>query len=181
MTDRSRRPPAAPGDPPDTYVFGDPIPVPDATEKSSETAWGLFSELSATQDLRYADTVPLTVAGAAVPPRPGAKPVKLLADLLPQRIAPDAVLSLARQTNRVCPQPAHWQQLHDLLAACRAGPSTDAPMTPITGTAWRETPELAKRMCLRSQIEWASSHGCLAQAHAFLKQLREEDWHHISR
>jgi hypothetical protein len=180
MTNRSRRPPAA-GDPPDTYVFGDPIPVPDATEKSSETAWGLFSELSATQDLRYADTVPLTVPGAAVPPRPGAKPVKLLAGLLPQRITAEAVLLLARQNNRVCPQPAPWHELHGLLLACRPAPSSDAPMVPLTGTAWSETPELAKRMCLRSQIDWASSHGCLAQAHAFLQQLREEDWYHGSR
>jgi hypothetical protein len=181
MTDRSRRPPAAGGDPPDTYVFGDPIPVADATEKSSETAWGLFSELSATQDLGYADTVPVTAPGAAVPPLPGAMPVKLLAGLLPRRITAEAVLSLARQNNRICPQPAPWQALHDLLAVCRPSPATDAPVAPLTGAAWHEAPELTKRMCLRSQIEWASRHGCLEQAHAFLKELREEDWHHVGR
>jgi hypothetical protein len=29
-------------------------------------------------------------------------------------------------------------------------------------------------------IEWAASHGCLPAVAAFLKQLEEQDWHHLT-
>lgn len=162
------------------YVRGDPIPLPDASETNTETTWALFSELSATENMRYADTVPLTAPGAGVPdlPRPGGARVKLLASLVGRPVSTETVMQLARQNQRVCPQPAPWQQLYELLLARRREPDAPGPMPVLDAAAWRATPELAKRMCLRSQVEWAAAQGCLGAMHAFLNGLREEDWHH---
>lgn len=163
----------------DPYVRADPIPVPDATETSTETGWALFSELSATENLRYADTVPLTAPGAAAPPlpRPGAARVKLLAGL-GKPITIDSVLQLARQNARICPQPAKWQELYELLLAKRPSAQAPEPMPALTGAAWAATSELAKKMCLREQAAWAAAHGCLDELHAFMQALHEQDWHH---
>lgn len=43
------------------YFPGDPIPVPEATEATSDSAWALFSDDATTQALDFADTVPLTL------------------------------------------------------------------------------------------------------------------------
>lgn len=163
----------------DPYLHADPIPVPDATESSTETGWALFSELSETENMRYADTVPLTAPGAAVPPlrRPGAPPVKLLAGLA-KPVTIDAVLEMARQNQRVCPQQGKWHELHELLLARRRSPNAPEPMPPLSGPAWDATSELAKKMCLREQAAWAAANGCLDDLHAFMKALREEDWYH---
>ncbi|MEO8655263.1 MAG: hypothetical protein ABI409_14140, partial [Ramlibacter sp.] len=64
----------------ETYIFGDPIPVAEATEKNSDTTWALWAELVATEKAGFADTVPMTAPGVPTglpaPPemRPKARP-----------------------------------------------------------------------------------------------------------
>lgn len=177
-------PPKRPGPPRhdahEPWLPGDPIPAPDATERSTDTSWALFSELRATDDMRYADTVPLTQAGiAAAPlPRPGGARLKLLPRVLGTAATVDAVLMLSRQNGRVCPMPLKWQEMFELLQARRAAPPAPGPMPVLDPAAWVRTSDLAKRMCLRDHLEWAATHGCLDEVQRFLKGLREEEWHH---
>ena len=61
----------------ETYIFGDPIPVAEATEKNSDTTWALWADLVATEKVGFADTVPMTAPGAvptALPPPPEMRP-----------------------------------------------------------------------------------------------------------
>jgi hypothetical protein len=60
-----------------TYIFGDPIPVAEATEKNSDTTWALWADLVATEEVGFADTVPMTAPGAvptALPAPPQTRP-----------------------------------------------------------------------------------------------------------
>lgn len=41
----------------DRYMQGDPIPVPEATEANSASAWALFSDTLPPQDTDFLDTV----------------------------------------------------------------------------------------------------------------------------
>jgi hypothetical protein len=40
-------------------------------------------------------------------------------------------------------------------------------------------PALAKMLRLQEHIEWAEKHGALKEIDEFLRNLREEDWHHV--
>lgn len=40
-------------------------------------------------------------------------------------------------------------------------------------------PRLAKMLRLREHIEWAASHGSLAEVHAILHGLPADQWHHV--
>jgi hypothetical protein len=53
------------------------------------------------------------------------------------------------------------------------------PPPPLVGAAWAATPPLSKRMCLRDQVEWADAHGCLDAIYALLKDVPEDQWHHM--
>lgn len=61
----------------------------------------------------------------------------------------------------------------------RRGAGWDSPLPLILG-AWNYTSNLEKMLRLREHIEWAESHGCLPSVAAFLRQLEESDWHHLS-
>ena len=55
--------PAVPKSPtaPERYMPGDPIPVPDAVEASSESAWALFNDGQPASDTDFLDTVPASI------------------------------------------------------------------------------------------------------------------------
>jgi hypothetical protein len=162
-----------------------------ARETDSDSAWAQFEKLNepapatnfgATQpasmpmplpegDPRYAPTVPAALTKDTVPadlPRSSVQHVTL-----------SEALTEARRNNRVCPQPAAWQRLYEMLPGKKQVGRGWQPAPPMTGTAWKETRSLAKRMCLRDHIEWADKKGCLDQVHAYLKSLPDSDWHYM--
>jgi hypothetical protein len=154
------------------YLPGDRIPSPDAMERNSDSAWAMFNELSAGQEARYAATEPAGLMHQT----PAAAPV---AASKPQ-ITVDAVMLEARRNNRVCPLPLQWKALYELLPVRTGGDGRREPTPPIaTVAAWRATPPLSKRMCLREQVEWAASHGCLEAVASFIFGMQEDEWHHM--
>jgi hypothetical protein len=164
----------------ETYFPGDPIPVAEATEKDSDTTWALWADLVANENIGFADTVP-TTAPQAVPvaqpaahvTRPKAKPVSHAGTTL------DEVLLEARRNNRICPQPAKWEQLYQMLAVKPQQGSGRKLNPPPVGTAWLETPPLAKRMFFRDHVEWAAAHECVGDVFSFLRRLPEQHWYHM--
>ena len=183
MASRKRSgPPSELGQP---YAPGDRIPTPDAVEKDTDSAWAMWSDVQASHEAKFADTTPESrpmklgngpdqryavtqpsplVGGAAPREAPAAK-----------KITADDVMVEARRNNRVCPKPERWQQLFEMLP----DKLPKQPSAPLTGAAWTSTPSLSKRMSLREHIEWAETHGVLDQVFAFLKQLPENEWHHM--
>ena len=164
----------------ETYIFGDPIPVAEATEKNSDTTWALWADLVATENVGFADTVPMTAPGAVptglpAPPemRPEVRPTSRAKGTL------EDVLLEARRNNRVCPQPAKWQQLYQMLTVKSQEDSGRQLNPPPVGTAWLETPPLTKRMFFRDHVEWAAAHECIEDVFAFLKRLPEPHWYHM--
>ena len=186
-------PPRKPAKKPDELYPSDLIPLAEARETDSDSAWAAFSELTEKQNATFADTAPASepmalpqVQGdpryAPTQPSPLAanKPPQAAGRSMPSKaVTSDDVMVEARRNNRLCPQPVQWQQLYDMLPEKIDGPRGRQPAPPVGGGAWAVTPSLAKRMCLRDHIEWAESHGCLPAVHAFLKGLPEDQWHHM--
>ena len=180
--------------PPDPLYPSDLIPLPDVREESSDSAWATWSALSAKQNANFADTAPAsipmpllpkgdrryatTVPSALSSDRPAAEAARRAP--VGKRVMVSEVMVEVRRNNRLCPQPTAWQRLYELLPDKKQGPQGWQPQPPVSGAAWSATPALAKRMCLRDHIEWADSHGCLAEVLSFLKELPEEQWHHMA-
>lgn len=57
MNTKPQEPARKPALEPDRYVPGDPIPVPEATEANSESAWALFSDAPPHPETDFLDTV----------------------------------------------------------------------------------------------------------------------------
>ncbi len=91
----------------------------------------------------------------------------------------DEVLAEAQRNNRVCPQPQKWNDLYELLPNKRRKGNGWEPPLPIILAAWWDAPAITKMLRLREHIEWAYEQGCLDTVHAFLVNLKEEEWHHI--
>lgn len=168
--------------PHDPYVRGDPIPTPDAEERNSDSIWDLWHRTHRAHEAGYAETAPAGVPGTTDPS--GFAPTQPIgvgrAPLPPPTRAPKALtlqdaMVEARRNNRVCPKPQRWKELYEMLPQRTAS----QPTPPLLGTAWNVTPPLSKRMCLREQLAWAEAKGTLPDVLAFLKQLPEEEWHHM--
>lgn len=166
------------------YVPGDPIPSADATELNTDTTWALWSDLAASENRGFADTVlPTTTMRYSAEERSYAATVP--AALQAQRpgagargkrvLTVDQAMVEARKNNRVCPLPARWSQLYDMLP----DKTRSEPSAPLINDAWKGTPSIPKRMCFREHIEWAAGHGCLDTVFAFMKGLPEEEWLHM--
>lgn len=168
------------------YQSGDPIPSADSVEKDTDTSWALWSGLAASENRGFADTAPptepmkfsaeersyaATVPAAlqpAAPKTPGRRELSIV-----------EVMVEARLNNRVCPQPARWQQLYDMLPEKKHSSAGWEPPPPLIDAAWQGTPSIPKRMCFREHLEWAATHGCLQQVFTFMKSLPETEWHHM--
>ena len=163
----------------ETYFPGDPIPVAHASERNTDTVWALWSDLVA-RDNTFQDTVPMNGRDFAPPPLPAS--ATLRSKVQPASHASstlEACLTEARKNNRVCPQPAKWQQLYQMLRSKALQAPDVEPTPPILVPAWLETPPLTKRMCFREHVEWAAAHGCIEDVYAFLKRLPEQHWYHM--
>lgn len=124
-------------------------------------------------DPRFAPTEPLPLAIAR------SKPASALDELslAPIEVSLYEVMAEIRKHNRVCPQPTRWLEFYRILQDAAAGARLPPP--PLSGSAWAATPSLAKRMCLREQIEWAATRGCLQPAYEFIRALPDSDWHYM--
>lgn len=175
----------------DPYAALDPIPRPDAQEKSTETAWALFQELHQTQERRFAETVPMSAAQAlqtlprplpawtAAPVAPAAAMVAQAPATAPAGLTLEDLLLEARRNNRICPQQAGWRALYALLPGKRQGAKGWEPPLPSTGPAWASTGAMSKRLALRDHLQWAVDHGGAARILEFMRQLPEAAWLHV--
>ncbi|MCL6614142.1 MAG: hypothetical protein K6U03_05955 [Firmicutes bacterium] len=91
----------------------------------------------------------------------------------------EQVFAEIQKSNRVCPQPQQWQQLYEMLPDKKRKGVGWEPALPLILAAWWNTPALSKMLRFREHIEWAAAHGCLDQVYSFLRELSEDQWHHI--
>jgi hypothetical protein len=152
-------------------------------EKDTDTTWAEWSDLAAAENRRFADTAPATRtvrepddrSYAPTTPAPLQNLHALPATPVQRELTVVEVMVEARKNNRVCPKPAKWLQLYEMLP----DKQRSEPAAPLVDAAWAATPSIPKRMCLREHIEWAATHGCLQQVYTFMKSLPETDWHHM--
>lgn len=180
--------PRAEGNQLSPYHDGDPIPRPEAVEKDTDTTWALWSDLAAAENRRFADTAPPTETTRSsseersyAPTVPAPLQALQARPVAPVRreLSAGEVMVEARRNNRVCPIPARWQQLYEMLPDKKQSSAGWEPAPPLVDAAWKNTPSIPKRMVFREHIEWAAAHGCLAQIFAFMKSLAESEWHHM--
>lgn len=88
------------------------------------------------------------------------------------------VLRDAQRNGRVCPVPQQWQRLYDQLPAKQRRGNGWEPSLPLILGAWWYTSDQEKQARFHEHLEWAASHGCLADVQAFLQAMPEEQWHH---
>lgn len=91
----------------------------------------------------------------------------------------DEVLAEVQKNQRVCPQPRKWQQLFDMLPDKQRKGAGWEPALPLILAALWDTPDMSKMVRLREHIEWAASHGYLEEVSLFLRELPEDQWHHL--
>jgi hypothetical protein len=169
------------------WVPGDSIPLTEAVQKDTESAWALWTEATQQQDRRFAPTAPMSMpmplsadkrAWAATQPHDSPPAVPVRREPQPLYTLESAVL-MARRNNRVCPRPERWTSFYALLPSRKTLRGTLPPPAPITGGGWAVTPSLTKRLTLREQLEWAEREGVLETAVEFLQTLDEPDWLHM--
>lgn len=184
---KSPLPPGNPGHAGEPYLPWDPIPKAEAVEKDSDSTWDLWEKTHKAHEAGFAQTAPAPVSArapvdtafaATQPAGLGRTPARAAAaprgPVQKEPTVHDAMVE-ARRNNRVCPSPAQWQQLYDMLPKRRG----NLPTPPLVGPSWLATPSLSKRMCLREHLDWAEANGVLGTVLSFLKQLPEEEWHHM--
>lgn len=141
-------------------------PLPEVVESNTETTWKMFLQLQAQQSAGFTKTTPSSLSPLAEPVLGRIGSVSI-----------DEVMAQARRFNRICPVEPQWQQLEALLN--QAG--GDRAPAAITGTQFRRTPPLAKRIRVRDQVEWSAQHGLLQEVHEFLSALPEDQWVHMGQ
>ena len=90
----------------------------------------------------------------------------------------NSLLAYCREKRRMCPQPMKWHQLWELLPNRRQVGIGWEPPLPLILAGWGLSDQ-SKTQRLAEHIEWAEKHGALETVSAFLRNLQEEDWHHI--
>lgn len=160
------------------YSILDRGEVPPAMEDASEAAWRDFDACWEALDRRVRET-PWAVKPQLVRKRGTRGPASQ-----PQQPDPaptvhvDDVMRLARMNDRVCPTPAAWMKLHQLLRVLVPARPTDPTPVALDTAEWDATTDMQKRLRLREQLAWAQHHGGLHVAHEFLHALHEDGWHH---
>lgn len=162
--------------------FTESAPVPIVREFEGQAGWDEWTRAVQQQDAGFAPTAPISLddparhADAFAPTEPVPLPTASPAAQPPAKVTLEHVLQEVRRNNRVCPVAAKWQSLYVVFAA-NAG-TAPLPAAPPAGAAWDGTPAPSKRMGFVEHLEWAAAQGCLSAVHAFIKSLKEDDWHH---
>ena len=169
-----------PPDSHDLYDFHDPIPVPHAVERFSDTSWALWSEMHEKHEAMFAETLPCSMP-TPLTTKPSGDAVGVATRHVPQMpgLTVEAVVAEARRNARVCPRPGPWQKLFEMLPNKQRTAAGWRPSPPLSAQACLSLPSLPKRLCLLEQFEWAAAQGCLGEVHAFLSNLPEADWYHL--
>lgn len=149
-----------------TTLLGDLGPLPEAVECDNDETWRMFLELS--QPSAYTDAHPPARSPREDEDQPAEADITI-----------EQVMAEARRYNRICPIAPQWRQLHAMLLT--AGVASEPPPPPIEGADLARTPPLGKRMRLRDQVTWAAERGHLRAVFRFLRDLPEDQWHHIGR
>jgi hypothetical protein len=89
------------------------------------------------------------------------------------------VLALASQDGRVCPKPAAWNRLYELLPDRRRDGYGFIPPAPLILDGWHDSSDEQKRDRFIEHLQWAHTHNALAKVHHFLLRLPESEWHHV--
>lgn len=90
------------------------------------------------------------------------------------------IAALAAENGRICPKPASWSKLYDLLPETRHDAYGQIPAGPVASARWSDTGDEQKIGRLREHLQWAEQHGALDRVHRFLASLPESEWHHAS-
>lgn len=91
----------------------------------------------------------------------------------------ESLVAYCRENDRVCPLPPLWSRLWEMLPGrSRVGVGWQ-PAPPLILAASHDTPAMLKMLRLAEHIEWAAKHDSLEAIGKFLRELREDDWHHI--
>ena len=183
-TDKKKPPARGVNDP---YIRGDPLAGTVAIELNSEDGWAIWNEAQAAHEAKFADTAPMPMQSSSDPRYAKTEPATLRAEyggvqppdgprgVKVKPLTVDDAMTEARKNNRVCPVPARWDELYQMLPERK----NNQPTPPLTGASWKVTPSLSKRMCLREHLEWAEAKGCLEAVMLYLRQLPEAEWHHM--
>jgi hypothetical protein len=91
----------------------------------------------------------------------------------------DSLTVYCRDNKRVCPLPKAWQQLWEMLPEKRRALDAWEPAIPLIGAAWHDAPAMLKMVRLAEHLQWAAKHNALSEVAAFLRGLREDEWHHL--
>jgi hypothetical protein len=91
----------------------------------------------------------------------------------------ESLVAYCRENDRVCPLPVPWNRLWEMLPGrSRVGASWQPP-PPLILAAWHDTPAMNKMLRLAEHIDWAAEHESLDSVGTFLRELSEDDWHHV--
>jgi hypothetical protein len=147
--------------------------APAALEDISEETWREFQALQHSREQQFQPTQPMP--NVARPPRAATPAAPSAGDAASASV--EQALQIARGNNRVCPMPAQWKALFELMQSL--APPQSIPPVVIDGAAWNMVPAMQKRLRLGEQIEWAGRMGIAKPVVAFLRSLPEDDWLHF--
>lgn len=94
-------------------------------------------------------------------------------------LAMEGLIEYCRENGRVCPMPSQWNELWEMLPNRERVGSGLNPPPPLILAAWYEAPALVKMSRLEDHIKWAAERGALGPVTAFLRNLGEDQWHHL--
>ncbi len=91
----------------------------------------------------------------------------------------ESLVAYCRENDRICPLPQLWNRLWEMLPGRSRVGAAWQPPPPLILAAWHDTPAMLKMLRLAEHIECAAKHDSLEMIGKFLRELREDDWHHI--
>lgn len=86
------------------------------------------------------------------------------------------LLEYVKADGRVCPMPAYWERLWEMLPDKKHVGRGWEPPPPLTLTVWWETPLLEKTARLEKHIRYAAEHGALDEVDSYLRALKPAEW-----
>lgn len=88
----------------------------------------------------------------------------------------DSLLDYVRSEGRICPMPAQWNILWEMLPYRKRVGMGWEPALPLILSAW-DTPPSAKARRLEEHIRYAASHGVLDEVDQYLRSLTPQYWY----
>ena len=78
---------------------------------------------------------------------------------------------------RVCPKPAPWNTLWELLPDRQRAADGWQPPLPLILAAWEHSSDHEKRERFELHLRWANDHDSLDDVATYLNTLEPDDWH----